>query len=465
MVEMNRPRTQPIETVQAAQTLQRRKKLKELLVTQLAKQFGATSDPNVRAVIVAEAERALAKGKVVADDIRELERNIRRTLNLVTTGTFEGPRAAVDAGNSGERINWGSLYEFKKLHGDQAELEKLQQAKDARNVLNQQIKHQMAEKEAARRRAKADEEQAARAEKADLERREADERARQAAYKAKVQHEVDLNKEHMRLAERRRQDEAHLRKLEDERMLSEMRSADEAARIEKARQAVEKAKRLELVKLQDARSLRLKQEQRAKEDEEQRRLDAVWKEILDDQERKREQGLRAMFQKQAARREAYGKSTGAELAERARLDELNMLRWQKISAEQQEERERRDKQKLDEQQRDILGSLTSQLRLAEQRREEEVQADRQQAAIDAENIRVAKELEQRLRAEQRRKAIAYQGELATHARLVKQSQLEGALNENFMSASDKSYNSNLVRAVIEQQRTGRLLSDVYAPLG
>jgi hypothetical protein len=88
-----------------------------------------------------------------------------------------------------------------------------------------------------------------------------------------------------------------------------------------------------------------------------------------------------------------------------------------------------------------------------------------QAAVDAENNRIANEVEARLRAEQRAKAIAHQGELAVHTRLVKQSQMEGALNENYMSAGDKMHNANLVRAVIEHRRTGRLVSDLHAPLG
>jgi len=82
----------------------------------------------------------------------------------------------------------------------------------------------------------------------------------------------------------------------------------------------------------------------------------------------------------------------------------------------------------------------------------------------AANLRMSKQVESRLREEARRQAIAHQGELAVHARLVRQSQLEGALNENFMSASDKMYNSNLVRAVLDFQTSGKL-SDVHTPLG
>jgi hypothetical protein len=336
-VEISRPRSEP-KAQTSAHSVQRRRKLKELLVTQLAKKFGAAADPTVRAVIVAEADRALAKGQVAAEDIRELERNIQKTINLGRTGTFEGPKRQVDAGYVGEKIDWGAIYEYKLVHGDQAERAKLQREKDARAMLNAQIKHQISDKEAARRRLDAEEAAYARSVRADLERRKAAEDDKAAQMKARIHHEVELNKEHVRLIERRREEEAHLTKLEDERMLTEMRVAAESARVEKNRRAVEKAKRLEFAKLQNQRSLRLKAEQRDKEDAEQQRLDAVWKEILDGQERKREEGLKRMFEKQVQRADAYGKSTGAEMAERARKDELNMLHWQKLYAEEQEAR-------------------------------------------------------------------------------------------------------------------------------
>ena len=328
----------PAKPGASAQSTQRRQRLKELLVTQLSKQFGATADPNLRAIIRAEAERALAKGRVSPEDIRELERNIRKTINLATSGTFDGSKPPVDAGHASERIDWGVLYEYKKVHGDEAERARLQRERDARVLLNSQIRHQIAERDAARRAALADEAAYAASEAAALARGRAEDSAKVARHKALVESERALNAEHVRLVEKKRQDEAHLSRLEDERMLAEMRSADAIAREERKRRAVEKAKRLEFARLADERSVRLKLEQREREDAEQRRLDAVWKGMLDEQERKREEGLKRIFEQQTVRQEAYGKSAGAEMAERAMRDEMNMLRWQTTYAQQQEER-------------------------------------------------------------------------------------------------------------------------------
>lgn len=79
-------------------------------------------------------------------------------------------------------------------------------------------------------------------------------------------------------------------------------------------------------------------------------------------------------------------------------------------------------------------------------------------------MRISQEIEARLREEARKQALAYQGELAVHARMAKQSQLEGMLSESYMSQSDKQYNSHLIRAVIDYQQTGKL-ADIHAPLG
>jgi hypothetical protein len=86
------------------------------------------------------------------------------------------------------------------------------------------------------------------------------------------------------------------------------------------------------------------------------------------------------------------------------------------------------------------------------------------AATEAENTRAAKAVEARLRLERRLKDIAHQGELLVHARQVKQSRREGALNADFMTDSDKMYNSHLVHAIVEHRRTGTLLRGT-TPLG
>lgn len=325
----------------SAQAQQRRQRLKELLITQLAKQFGALSDPKVRAIITAEAERALANGKVAAEDIRQLEANIRRTINFTTSGNLSGPKAPADTSlgsATAERLNWQSLYEYKLIQGDQAERKRLQREKDARELLKSQLRHQIAEQEAARRKAEAQALEYQEEERKQHERRLAEDREKAAQHAALVERDRAQNREHMRLAAKKREEEAELRRLEDERTLAAIRQEEELAKREKARQAVEKAKRLEFAKLADERSARLKAEAKARETAEQQRLDAVWKEILDEQERKREEGLKRMFEKQVVRAEAYGKSAGAEMAERARKDEMNMLRWQAIYAQQQEER-------------------------------------------------------------------------------------------------------------------------------
>ncbi|KAJ1615849.1 hypothetical protein T492DRAFT_896705, partial [Pavlovales sp. CCMP2436] len=326
-VEMERPRVAPPRPgAVSAQVQQRRRRLKELLVTQLAKQFGATANSTVRAICEAEAEAALAKGTVSPDDIRALERNIRKTINMTTTGTFEGARPTVDARSSGERVNWQALTEFKKVHGDEAERAKLQRDKGARELLTAQIRQQIAEKDGARARAVALEAQHAREAKEELARRNAVEAARVAAFKAKVGAEIEANNEHIRIAAKRRAEEAHIRQLEDERMLAKMRGAAEAAKGEKARLKTEKAKRFEFALLQNERSERLKADERAAREAEQARLDAVMTQMQDAQEKKRENGMRRVFEQQQQRQVAYGKSAGAEMLERARRDEVQMLR-------------------------------------------------------------------------------------------------------------------------------------------
>jgi chemotaxis protein histidine kinase CheA len=321
--------------------------MKELLVTQLAKQLGALSDPRVRAIIVAEVDRALAANcKVSAEDVRRIEKDVRATVSITRIGTLEAPKTMDESGLAAERINWGVIDEFKKVHGDEAERAKLQRAKDARTLLYSQIKHQIGEKEAARRRLLAEEAEFVRKQKAELGQREVDEARQAAERKARTMQEMLDNREHVRIHERRRKEEAHVRQLEDERLLTDIRGAELVAKAEKARQKVEKAKRLEFAKLADERSTRMKAEQRVKDAEEQRRLDVVWQEILNEQARKREEGLRRVFEKQAIRAEAYGKSAGAELKEKAAKDELNMLRWQTIYAQQQEERCVRDSTRL-----------------------------------------------------------------------------------------------------------------------
>jgi hypothetical protein len=84
--------------------------------------------------------------------------------------------------------------------------------------------------------------------------------------------------------------------------------------------------------------------------------------------------------------------------------------------------------------------------------------------MEAENTRLAKEVEARLRVERRLKDIAYEGELLVHARQVKQSRREGELNADFMTDSDKMYNSHLVHAIVEHRRTGKIMN-VTTPLG
>lgn len=91
-------------------------------------------------------------------------------------------------------------------------------------------------------------------------------------------------------------------------------------------------------------------------------------------------------------------------------------------------------------------------------------APRAQASTDAANLRAAKEVESRLRAEARRRAVAHQGELVTHARLVKESQMAGMLNENYMNEADKLYNANLVRAVLQYESTGKLTPNLTVPM-
>ncbi|KAJ1633646.1 hypothetical protein T492DRAFT_866451, partial [Pavlovales sp. CCMP2436] len=126
--------------------------------------------------------------------------------------------------------------------------------------------------------------------------------------------------------------------------------------------------------------------------------------------------------------------------------------------------ELRDRRKLEERQVEIRSSLTQQMQLHERQKQAEIDTDRKEAQIAAENQRVASEVEARLRAERKRMAIVHQGELAMATRRLRESQLEGALNENFMSDKDQSYNANLVHAVRELQNTGKLLH-VTTPLG
>lgn len=340
-VEISRPKpAKAVANEASAQSLQRRRKLKEMLETKLAKQFGASSNPHVRAVIRAEADRALAKGRLAPDDVRELERNIKKSLNMITSGTFEDKKVAADSAPeyAKARVDWNSVYKYKLRHGDDSEREKLERETAARQLLNRQIRHQIAEKESLKR--KEEEEEAAAVRKQEDARRRAVEKAEEEkrAYRQKVQHELELNREQQRQVEQRKRDEAELARLEDEKMLHELRAAQEATKLKRAREAVAKAKRLELAKEENEKSRRIKAEAKAKEDDEVARLDALWTQMLDEQEAKRTEQMRKTHARQAQLQQAYGQTAGADMAERARRDEMSMLQAQKEYMEQQEAR-------------------------------------------------------------------------------------------------------------------------------
>lgn len=318
---------------QPTQSLRARQHLKEVLVAQLAKQLGAQSDPRAKAVIGAEADRALAAGaKLTPANIRQLARTIRAALEQGRPRTPVAPPAPPVAA-----LDWQVVYEFKKVQTEAQEAQRLQGVRRQREELRAHIQEQMAAKEAARRADEAREAAYAAEQKAEQARHLAAERDKAAERRRLLEGEAAQNRQQAALVEARRQEAARLRALEDERAIAEIRRGEEAERARRAAGAVAKAAQLEAARMADAHGLRLKAQRKAKEDAEQLRLNQVWKEILEEQERKRADGLRAALAKQQQRQGAYAESAGAALAGKARRDEANMLRWQQLHEQREAE--------------------------------------------------------------------------------------------------------------------------------
>ena len=421
-------------------TLARRKAMQDALVQRLVKKF-ASNDRVKRQLVAGEVheffEKAGYGAKLGPADLQRLEANVRAAVAAAdpnATDSFLADRAHknelqmvrshdirtmdLQPGTIADLqgvANWNAVSKYRAGFNKTAQLQEEEKRQAGVEAMRVNLAHQRSHM-AAMKRAKVEErarEQAAserlQAEyKADMEREKAkaDEKARPIPANSprpppsrrprrslpaltatltptpfpppfQIRLEQEARAEQIGQRKARRAVEQRLKELEErefKRLLAEEQQAERQKLIDKVA-AQERQNKLTAVANERSRAIAAARQQ--SEEDEEARLNAEWKAILDKQEADRAMRLEELKKRIAAQQRAYESGAGAQDRDRMRKEEEARERWHKEFEERTAAEEKAKQARLRKQQEDCDALQRFQIEELERRREERREEDRQ----------------------------------------------------------------------------------------
>ena len=331
----------------------RRKQLVAGLLRQMQRQYGSDG---VRTLLIEgelQAAPELRRGKITPAALQAVETRVAKAMKDVATGVGadskiilpavkkDRPRP-LSANFNADLRDMASWTEVNKYRQDFFAYELQKEGRERQAALKktqEQLAHQLREGEA-RRAAQKDrvrreaEEEAARYAKYLADKAEEDERL---ANKIRMEQEMRNKQTNERRA--RRAVEQRLKDLEDgeTRRLHEESMAQARADHERKVLADEANNRMFVNELEKHRQYR--EQKRLEADAEQQRLNAQWKEILDQQEARREEQYNNLRAKGQKAMKSFEDNAGAVDRARQQKEEEARLKWQKLHEKQTKEKE------------------------------------------------------------------------------------------------------------------------------
>ena len=346
-------RSHSAESSMGTRNPDRRKQLVAGLLRQMQRQYGSDG---VRTLLIEgelQAAPELRRGKITPAALQAVETRVAKAMKDVATGVGadskiilpavkkDRPRP-LSANFNADLRDMASWTEVNKYRQDFFAYELQKEGKERQAALKktqEQLAHQLREGEA-RKAAQKDrvrreaEEEAARYAKYLADKAEEDERL---ANKIRMEQEMRNKQTNERRA--RRAVEQRLKDLEDgeTRRLHEESMAQAKADLERKVLADEANNRMFVNELEKHRQYR--EQKRLEADADQQRLNAQWKEILDQQEARREEQYNNLRAKGQKAMKSFEDNAGAVDRARQQKEEEARLKWQKLHEKQTKEKE------------------------------------------------------------------------------------------------------------------------------
>lgn len=317
----------------------KRKAMQERLIKQLVAEHG-TSDPQVAVVIRKEVESSglMRADSVTPGGLKSLEAKVaaavhaarppREQITLKPPPTYARPMAAGELAEKVKSVsNWTDVAMHRNGYYNVEQQRKISEKEAKKVELSVQLKHQMAMKTHQRAAQKALVAEEARQVAAELASYEADMAAERQKRAAKV--EVEKATRSAQTAEQaaRRAAERRLQQLEDEEMEAFLKQEMEADRVRKAaKQKANDEYHRATAKANVEAEVRRQAEQKAMWDEEAK-LNATWKAILDKQEADRNAVYTNLRERIHRMQRVYESSAGADLERRLKEEEATREAW------------------------------------------------------------------------------------------------------------------------------------------
>jgi len=441
--------------------LSKRNELKEMLVSKLVKQHGA--EPMRKAVIVREVERSsvLKAGNLTTQGLASLERAVAEAVRATQPGPMvshnagrDDPRKVWTGGEMAAAVkavsNWTDVAMHRASYAA-VEDTALNAAKERKKIeLRQTLAHQLADtkyKHAAERKLVAEE---ARQVAADLAAHHAEQAKAAEAAKARMlaqkrDRATQLHEQAARAAAAER-----LRKLEDDEVTEHLKREQEAAKLkQEAKQRANEEYHRSTAKANAASREKREAAKQAEWDEEMR-LNAQWKAMLDKQEAERKGQYERLRERIHKMQRVYEDNAGAE--EEAKLKAEEQLREYYI----QLEKERAEKEYADKRtaRKEAISATTKYLfeQMAEQdsvRKSDKAAEERYAASVKADAIAAAdKEEEKKLLAKARAKTQqSYLNEQITQQK--QQAARDPGASE--MTALEATLNRSLLVSIVQHK--------------
>lgn len=453
-------------TMPSAKVLQRRDKMKEMLLDRLCKELGG-GDPLCKSLIAREVEgcTALKAGTLSADGLAKLEAACKKAITAATQQPLQSmapPRNTGDVLNNPRKdysmdlksvATWTDVAHHRAGFYSVQQQQQANQKEQRRCDLREQLGHQMAE---ARRGidARANRIKAEQAEvNKQLDDYARDMAAAQQKRKEKIRMEMKTRAEQAAETKARRAAAEQLQRLEDEELLRMLEAAKQADRdaLAAKKKAQEEYHRQTAIANAAARELR--EQKKQEEAEEDRRLNEEWKAMLDERENTRLAQIAALKQRIEGQQRVYEDNTGAQEAARAAQEEATRKMWMdkyEQEALERETRERADRQrKQNETTRYIKAQMGENMRL--------LQIERQQELERAKMLKQESELAEKQRIEQKAKekalALTQQRYLSEQIQLQKKQALSDPASAQ-MTPLEASLNRSLLVSMVEKKYEG-----------